>query len=204
MTFDSRHHPPGAAAGEFIRQSKPETAESDFYGGGMLRATRRGIHFVAVPTEEIVRALPVVAVALTLRTPQATARLRRDYEAMLAKSGLRRFLQRQFRKTVEQTCDWLQQGQRHHRPPPSAQAVETAFMAYDLHHRIPLALGGTNAYENLVFIPRPVHQRIHDIIRLATPQLQLGVTETVGIPYPSGIIPLGSAHRVALRQAQPA
>lgn len=204
MSFDDRHHQPAAAASEFIRQGKLTVREADFYGGGLLKATRRGIHFSAVPTEEIVRGLPVVAVALTLRTPQATARLRKDYEAMLAKSGLRRFLQRQFRKTVEQTCDWIQQEQRHHRTPPGAHAIATAFMAYDLHHRIPLALGGTNAYENLVFIPRLVHQRIHEIIRVATPHLQRGVTETVGIPYPSGIVPLGSAHRAALRQAQPA
>lgn len=203
MNFDGRSQQTAPAARDYIRQaSNRALSEADFYSGAMFKATRKGIRFAAVPTEEIMRGLPRAAVALTLRSAQATARLRKDYEKMLDKSGLRHFLKRQFRKTVQQTCDWMQPELRHHRAPPDIEAITQAFLNYDLHHRIPLALGGTNAYENLVFIPRPVHTRIHDVIRTATPHLKLGVTETVVIPYPSGIIPLCAAHRAALKQAQ--
>lgn len=198
MNFDGKTQPIAPSVQDSIRLAgQKKLSEADFYSGAMLKATRKDIRFVAVPTEEIIRALPQVTVALTLRSAQATARLRQDYEKMLAKSGLRNFLKKQFRKTVQQTCDWMQRDMRHHRAAPDREAIMREFLSYDLHHRVPLALGGTNAYENLVFIPRPVHNKIHDVIRMATPHLAVGVTEVVAIPYPRGIFPVRPRGRAA-------
>ena len=194
MSFDLRID---VRAQEFIRQGTriPRLDEQEFYAGRMLTLEGRSIVFAEVPTREILRALPKVEVLLYRRSRSDTARLRSAYERMLVKSGVQTNLERQFFHHVNQECCVLQQSVRHtlHRPP--VEVISGALAGYDIHHRIPLALGGTNNWDNLVFIPQGVHGGIHTAIQAATRSMIASQPIRIAIPYPRGIFKLGCSPR---------
>lgn len=168
--------------------SSRDQERTDFYAGGLLASSRRGIHFAPLKVTELFKALPRVSVPLTRRDAATTAALRDDYAHMLRSGGLRTFLQREFFRQVQAECCDLQRGQYRHLPKPDEARVAQEYAAYELHHRLPLSLGGTNALTNLVFIPQRLHRRIHEQIDRQTRHLAEGQSARVAIPYPEGII----------------
>lgn len=67
--------------------------------------------------------------------------------------------------------------------------IQLAFAraAFEVHHVIPLSLGGNNDPGNLVLVERVLHQKIHDKIK-SYPKMKRGKPATIGIPiYPGKI-----------------
>lgn len=168
--------------------SSRDQEQTDFYAGGLLAPSRCAIHFAPLKVAELFNALPRVSLSLTRRDAATTAALRDDYGYMLRSGGLRTFLQREFFRLVQEECCELQRGQYRRLLKPDDARITQEYAAYDLHHRIPLSLGGTNALTNLVFIPQRLHKRIHEQIDRQTRHLTEGQTAMVAIPYPEGII----------------
>ncbi len=200
MNFDQRNGtPPSVSAQNYIREAaKHALSEQDFYTGGLLHASSRAITFAHVPGGELLRGLPQVEVEVTRRTVEEAAKVRADYQRMLRSSGLRTNLERRFLRKVQEEICRHQQGRRHSLQEPTLERIRQELQTYELHHRIPISLGGTNNFTNLVFVPHGLHTRIHVAINRATSHLREGMRDTITLPYPQGIFPVnphGGARR---------
>lgn len=200
MSFDPRYE---NRAHDYIREAGQQNglrrgaiAEVDFYSGGLLTSTRREVKFNHVPAIEIMTGLPWVDVQLTRRSSTETARLRSEYTEMVRRTGLRDKIKQSFFKKVQRECCRAQEHVRRGRHQLTKEQILQAYDGYDLHHRIPLSLGGTNQLDNLTFIPRAVHKRVHDEINRVSRHVQVGESALIAIPYPVGIIPLGKNQRL--------
>lgn len=192
MNFDGSGYGPGLAAQSHIRagHNAAGLAEKAFYSGGLIHASGRALTFAHVPAADILKDLPTQPTALTRRSIEEAAVIRSDYQRMLRSSGLRTYLQRQFFKKVQQECCWHQHYARRPLHEPSHDRVQQEFLTYELHHLVPISLGGSNELSNLVFIPHHLHTKVHVAINRATNHLREGMSETVAIPMPQGIFPV--------------
>lgn len=202
MNFDGRDYRPAPAAQAHIRSAGDDAGlkEAAFYAGGLLHASGRALTFAHVPAADILKDLPQQPVVLTRRSIEEAAVIRSDYQRMLRASGLRTYLQRQFFKKVQEECGRHQHYAKSRLHEPTRERVQEEFLSYELHHRIPISLGGSNQLDNLVFLPHNLHTKIHVAINRATNHLREGMSETIAIPYPQGIFPArpqGRARRAA-------
>ena len=199
MNFDSRGYAPDPVAQAHIRAGAAVAGlkEAAFYSGGLLHASGRALTFVHVPVVDILKDLAAQPVLLTRRSIAEAAVLRSEYQRMLRASGLRTYLRRQFFKKVQEECCWHQQYARRPLHEPGHDRVRQEFLSYELHHRIPISLGGGNQLDNLVFLPHNLHTKIHVAINRATNHLREGMSETIAIPYPRGIFPVRPRGRAA-------
>jgi hypothetical protein len=202
MSFDGSGQSFGAAAQGYIRDGRDAggQAEKAFYSGGLVHASGRALVFSSVPAADILKDLPVVPITLTRRSIAEAAEMRNEYQRMLRTSGLRTYLQRQFFKKVQKECCWRQQYARRPLHEPSPDRVQQEFLTYELHHLVPISLGGSNDLNNLAFIPHDLHTKIHHAINRATNHLREGKTETIAIPYPQGIFPVRPKVHTAQRK----
>ncbi len=58
------------------------------------------------------------------------------------------------------------------------------FFNYQIHHIIPLGLGGTSNPENIVLILEETHEKIHKCIDKQIPILKPGEEATIRLPFP--------------------
>jgi hypothetical protein len=206
MNFDPRYE---NRAHDYIREAGQQNVsrrgaipEADFYSGGLLTSTRRDVKFNHVPAIEIMAGLPWVVVELTRRSSTETARLRSEYTDMVRQTGFRDKLKQAFFKKAQKECCRVQEHVRRGRHQLTKEQILQAYGGYDLHHRIPLSLGGTNHLDNLTFIPRAVHKRVHDEINRASRHVEIGDSALIAIPYPVGIIPLGKNQRLNYKKTK--
>lgn len=73
---------------------------------------------------------------------------------------------------------------------------------YNVHHKIPLAGGGTNDFSNFILIQNdPYHTDIHKVSDLQICKMNEGETKTVKIPMPSGSIFIAPDQKQSVQNA---
>lgn len=59
---------------------------------------------------------------------------------------------------------------------------------FEIHHKIPISLGGLNNFENLQLCEKGIHGLFHQFIEEQNPKLACGQVLPVRLPLPSGLV----------------
>lgn len=106
---------------------------------------------------EVITHLPKVLIELNFASSEATTRIRREYNRNLRTcftSCAREILFAQWKNVI------------------SKRRLIAAVKNYDIHHKVPVAFGGNNDFDNLILIDKKLHAAIHRYIHRKIKEIQ--------------------------------